>query len=203
MKKITMTKRGKLTLLGILIVIVLILLGVSFLKKAKGADADATSLAGVPSQGVEDIADYHLIPILNVQATGTNQVYLNTAVTPALFFATWSEQSQKEVAAIQEKINAMKSLHKPLVLISTFVKTTDQSKAVEDAKEFQQKNKITLPMTVQVGPPTEFVKQVPSLVYTDQKGTHIITNEDEIMKTLDSVLSIQKPQKVVQPSAKK
>lgn len=202
MKKITMTKRGKLTLLGILIVIVLILLGMSFLKKAKGADADSTSLAGVPSQGVEAIADYHLIPILNVQSTGTNQVYLNTAVTPAVFFATWSEQSQREVAAIQTELNAMKSMHKPLVLISTFVKTTDQSQAVEAAKEFQQKNKITLPMTVQVGPPTEFVKQVPSLVYTDQKGTHIITNEDEIMKTLDTVLAIQNSETTKQQAKK-
>lgn len=186
-----MTRRGKVTILGILVLIVVLLIGVSIFKKARNDNSNA-NLTGVPVQGVEGIPDYHLIPILNIQSADIKQVYLNTSVTPTLFFATSSDQSQKDISAIQDKLSKLSaSAHKPLVLVSTFVKATDPSKAVSDAKAFQQKNKITLPIAVQVGPPTEFVKQVPSLVYTDEKGTHIITDEQKILDILDTALTLQ------------
>ncbi|HBV88442.1 MAG TPA: hypothetical protein DEF42_17805 [Desulfosporosinus sp.] len=183
-----MTKRGKLTIFGFLILSVVLLAGISIYRNSQGGNSN---LAGVPVQGVEAIADYHLIPIINAQSTDMKQVYLNTEATPSLFFATWSDQSQEVVSAIQDKLSKTGSgMHKPLVLVSTFVKTTDQRKAITEAKAFQEKDNLTLPIAVQVGPPTEFVKQVPSLVYTDGEGTHIVTDENEILDSLDAILAL-------------
>jgi len=199
--KSIMTRRGKISILGVLALFVVLLIGVNIVRNSQHS---GTNLAGVPEQGVAATADYHLIPILNAQSTDMKQVFLNTGVTPTLFFATWSDQSQKDVLAIQDKLSKMGTgMHKPLVLVSTFIKTTDGVKAIADAKEFQQKYKVTLPITVQVGPPTEFVKQTPSLVYTDEKGTHIVTDENKILESLDSVLALQKSETTQQQPAKK
>lgn len=189
--KLEMTKRGKVTILGILLVFVVLLISVNVYKSHHNAVNPTVDLTGVPLQGVNAIADYHLIPIIDTQSSDKKQVYLNTEATPALFFATWSDQSQKDVSAIQDKLNKMgKGVHKPLVLVSTFVKTSDQDKASSEAKAFQEKGKVALPIAVQVGPPTEFVKQVPSLVYTDEKGTHVITGEEKILGQLNNILAI-------------
>jgi len=187
-----MTKRGKLAILGALILVVVLLIGVSVFRNAKSG---SSNLAGVPVQGVAGIADYRLIPIIDAQSDDIKQVYLNTEATPALFFSTSSDESQKKVAEIQDKINEISTNpHKPLVLVSTFVKTTDQAKAISEAKAFQQEYEITLPIAIQVGSPTVFVKQVPSLVYTDHEGSHIVTDENEILDSLDEVLAFPSSQ---------
>ncbi len=196
-----MTKRGKLTILGAIALFVVLLIGATIFRNSQNS---GTNLAGIPVQGVEATADYHLIPILNAESTDMKQVYLNTEATPSLFFATWSDQSQKDISAIQDKLSKMgTSAHKPLVLVSTFVKTTDQSKAVADAKAFQQKNKVTLPIAVQVGPPAEFVKQTPSLVYTDEKGTHVVTDENKILDALNTILAFSTSESATQQPTKK
>lgn len=191
MAVMAMTKRGKFTILGVLLVIVMILIAINLVKaKVQGNGA---SLAGVPAQGVAAIPDYHLIPVLDTQSAGIRQVYLNTSTTPALFFSTNSSQFRKDIKIIQDKVSKINSPHKPLVLVSTFLKTTEQLKAVEDAKTFQQKFSVTLPVTVQVGPPTEFVMQTLSLVYSDDKGTHILTDENKILDALNAVLALPNP----------
>lgn len=187
-----MTKRGKLAILGALILVVVLLIGVSVFRNV---ESGSSNLAGVPVQGVAGIADYRLIPIIDAQSADIKQVYLNTEATPALFFSTSSEKFQVKVSEIQDKLNKIGTgLHKPLVLVSTFVKTTDQTKAISEAKAFQQEYEITLPIAIQVGPPTEFVKQVPSLVYTDHEGSHIVTDESEILNSLDEVLAFPSSQ---------
>ena len=196
-----MTKRGKMTILGVLVLFVVLLIGVSIFRNAQHG---GSNLAGVPEQGVEATADYHLIPIFNAQSTDMKQVYINTSTTPTLFFATWSDQSQKDISAIQDRLSKMDtSMHKPLVLVSTFVKTTDPVKAIAEAKAFQQKNKVTLPIAVQVGSPTVFVKQVPSLVYTDDNGTHVVTDENEILSALNTILTLPNSQKATQQPTQK
>lgn len=188
-----MSKRGKITILAVLVILigVFVWLGV---RKTPGVEGEVPS--GVAMQGVEGIPDYHLIPVLNTQGTETKQMYLNTQVTPTLFFATWCEQCQKEIPAIQDKITKMGvGLHKPLVLVNTFLKTTDKNQAIAETKDFQQKYNVNLSLAVQVGPPTQFVKQVPSLVYTDDQGkTQILTDETAIMDALDKILTLPSQQ---------
>lgn len=184
-------QRILLIILGAVVIITLISLMVGHGKKSS-----ASQLNGLPPEGVIGQADYRLIPVLSTQGAESKQVYLNTQVTPALFFAPWCEQCQKEIPEIQAKINQMGvGIHKPLVLVSAFSKTNDAGKAIVDAKDFEQKYTITLPLAVQVGPPTEYVKQVPTLVYTDDQGkTHQLTDEKEILDALDSILTLPSQQ---------
>lgn len=190
---VNFTKRGKITILGVLLVIVMALGVVNLLRGI--SHPQGTSLANVPLQGVVADANYQLVPILDLASNTGKQVYINTSATPTLFFATWDKQVPKTIQSIQDSLNKMGNTpHKPLVLVSTFAKTTDQQKAIAEAKAFQTKNNVTLPITVQVGPPTEFVQQSPSLVYTDDKGTHIITDPSQMLDTLNSVLTLSKPQ---------
>jgi len=190
---LNMTSRGKIAIIASLVIVFGMLLWLG------GHKAQGNTLSGAASQGVEGIPDYHLIPILNTQGTETKQMYLNTQVTPALFFATWCDKCQKDIPTIQDKLNKMGTgMHKPLVLVSTFSKTSDRDKAIADTKDFQQKYKVNLSLAVQVGPPTQFIKQVPSLVYIDDQGkTQVITDEKAIMDALDKILTLpsQQPSK--------
>lgn len=189
-------KRILLIILGVILALTLL----SFIFN-HGEKSPANQLAGIPVQGVPGQADYRLIPVLSTQGTEAKQVYLNTQVTPALFFAPWCEKCQKEVPEIQAKITKMGvGIHKPLVLVSTFSKTSDAGKAISDAKEFEQKYQVSLPLAVQVGPPTTYVKQVPTLVYTDDQGkTHLITDPKQIIDALNTILTLPSQQ---QPKTK-
>ena len=195
-----MTKRGKMTILGVLVLFVVYSLECPSLEMINTV---AQIGFGVPEQGVDATADYQLIPILNAQSTDMKQVYLNTVTTPTLFFATWSINHKRtfQQSKILSKMDT--SMHKPLVLVSTFVKTTDPVKAIAEAKAFQQKNKVTLPIAVQVGPPTVFVKQVPSLVYTDDNGTHVVTDENKILSAPSTILTLPNSQKPTQQPTQK
>ena len=195
----SLTKRGSLVL-GVCVLVLIIMVAVFGLKSHS---ASGNTLAGVAQQGVAGIADYRLIPILNTQGTDVKQMYLNSQVTPALFFAPWCKDCQQEIPAIQDKLNKMGTgIHKTLVLVSTFAKTSDQSQAIADAQAFQQQYKITMPLAVQVGPPTEFVKQVPTLVYIDEQGkTQIVTDKKAILDALDKILTM--PSQQANPQAKK
>ncbi|KJR45214.1 hypothetical protein UF75_4414 [Desulfosporosinus sp. I2] len=196
-KKINLTKQGKIVILGVLVLFVIVL-GVFSLLRGNGNTASGsqgTSLKDVPLQGVITEANYHLVPILNVADEKTERVYINTEATPALFIATWDESSVETIKDAQDALNQMGSTpRKPLVLVSTFVKTTDQQEAVETSKIFQNENGIALPITVQIGPPTDFVQQIPSLVYTDAKGTHIVTEQNKIIEILNSVVALPEAQ---------
>lgn len=95
-------------------------------------------------------------------------------------------------------------IHKPLVLVSTFSKTSDASKAIADAKAFEQKYKISLPLAIQVGPPTTYVQQVPTLVYTDDSGkTQLVTDPQKILEALDTILTLPSQKSEVPAPAKK
>lgn len=192
-KNLSLTKQGKIAILGVLILLIIIL---AVFNLVKGKNANATqenefNINDLPAQGVVADANYRLIPILDIAAEKAERVYIDTESTPALFFATWDDSSVEVVKEIENALNQMGNLpHKPLVLVNTFLKTTDQYQAIEIAKTYQAENYITLPITVQIGPPTEFVKQVPSLVYTNSEGTHIITEKSKIIEMLNTVLAL-------------
>lgn len=184
-----MNKKKRILLIVLGIIVILTLLSLIF---GHGKQSSANQMAGIPVQGVPGQADYHLIPVLSTQGTESKQVYLNTQVTPAFFFAPWDEKCQKEIPEIQDKITKMGTgIHKPLVLVSTFSKTSEADKAISEAKAFEQKYKVSLPLAIQVGPPTTYVKQVPTLVYMDDQGkTQIITDPKQILDALDTILTL-------------
>ncbi|AFM01450.1 hypothetical protein Desde_3159 [Desulfitobacterium dehalogenans ATCC 51507] len=199
-KKFNLTRQGKLVILGVLVVFVIALAAMTLVQgKGKEGSQQEFNLKDVPAQGVIADANYRLVPVLDAAADKAARVYIDTEAIPALFFATWDESSAQVIIEIQNVINQMGSTpHKPLVLVSTFAKTTDQNEAKEMAKGFQQENNISLPMTVQVGPPTEFVQQSPSFVFTDNEGTHIITEQNKIIESLSNALSLP----VIEPEIK-
>ncbi|WP_018305477.1 hypothetical protein [Desulfitobacterium hafniense] len=192
-KKLNLTRQGKLVILGVLVFFVIVLAAITLVQGSKGKEGTPPefSLKDVPAQGVIAEANYRLVPVLDAAADKPARVYIDTEVTPALFFATWDESSAQTINEIQSTINQMGSTpHKPLVLVSTFAKTTDQSEAIETVKEFQTENNVGLPLTVQIGPPVEFVQQSPSLVYMDGEGTHIITEPNEIVAKINTALAL-------------
>lgn len=192
-EKLNLTRQGKFVILGVLVFFVIVLAAMTLVQGSKGKEGTPPkfSLKDVPAQGVTADANYRLVPVLDAAAEISARVYIDTEATPALFFATWDEASIQTINEIQSVINQMGSVpHKPLVLVSTFAKTTDQNEAKEIAKAFQLENNIALPMTVQIGNPTEFVNQSPSFVYTDNEGTHIITEQNEIVAKVNTVLAL-------------
>ena len=194
MKKTNLTRRGKLVILGVLVLFVIVLAAMTLVQGSRGKEGTPQefSLKDVPAQGVIAEANYRLVPVLDAAADKSARVYIDTEATPALFFATWDESSVQTVLEVQRMLEQMSStLHKPLVLVSTFAKTTDYQEAIETARAFQAEKNISLPMTVQVGPPIEFVKQSPSLVYMDGDETHIITEHNEIVAKISAALAIQ------------
>lgn len=107
--------------------------------------------------------DYTLVPVYTLD--GRN-VYLNAGVTPLEFFSINDANSQKDIPEIQKSVLGIKT-QKPLIYVATSFTTSDIQEALKETKDFVAKYKVDGTVVVQAGPPTGYVKSLPSLVTLD------------------------------------
>ena len=88
-------------------------------------------------------------------------VTLDAAATPVLFFARWG-RTARQMATVQTAINRMTGLKRPVILVSTFFR--DPRTAMRTTQAFMGREHLTLPVVVQEGPPTLYVRTVPTLI---------------------------------------
>ena len=152
-----MSKRQWL-IIGTAVVFLAAVAGAAFFHIRIGSAAGEGNAAGLPVEG-----NIRLVPVYNLQG---QPMYVNASVTPLLFFATWCPHCQAELPQVQTELAAMRP-QRPVVLVATFLRTSDTKEAIKEVQDFISKYHITMPVVIQAGPATEYVQKVPTLVWAD------------------------------------
>lgn len=118
----------------------------------------STVAAGRPSnQGVPLVASDNLIAVKTLSGQA---MALNAEDTPVLFFSPQS--SSENLAAVQKALDAIKGTTRPVMLVSTgFNKPAEAGRSTV---AFLNSQHITMPVAIQEGPPTLYVKETPTLI---------------------------------------
>ena len=111
---------------------------------------------GINVQGVSFVPNDSLIA---VETLSGQSMTLNAAATPVIFF---TRQASSGVQQIQTALEAVHSVHRPVILVSTFFHHPRM--ATTATESFLKKAHITLPVVVQQGPPTLYVHSVPTMI---------------------------------------
>ncbi len=118
----------------------------------------STVAAGRPSsQGVPLVASDYLIAVKTLSGQA---MVLNAEDTPVLFFSPQS--SSENLAAVQKALNAIKGTKRPVMLVSTGF--NEPAEAGRSTEAFLNREHITMPVAIQEGPPTLYVKDTPTLI---------------------------------------
>lgn len=133
---------------------------------ATSSSTQATTKATAHLAAVPAYANPSMVQVYTIQG---KPVYLNASVTPLLFFARSFTQDQKDIAALQKEIKKLKRQVKPIILVSTFFHSANLKADIAATQAFVKKYHITLPVVIQAGPATEYVKSVPTLWYFSHK----------------------------------
>ena len=117
-----------------------------------------TEAVGTPAnQGVELVASDSLIAAKTIAG---QPIVLNAEDTPALFFSP--RGSSTNLMTVQRAWNAIKGTKRPVMLVSTGFRNPDSAGRTTEA--FLSHAHVTMPIVIQEGPPTLYVKNTPTMV---------------------------------------
>lgn len=86
---------------------------------------------------------------------------LDAEATPLLFIATW-QVSARQMATVEHYVAHLPGLHRPLIVVSTFF--TQPRTAITTTQTWMHRNRVTLPVVIQEGPPKLYVHTTPVLL---------------------------------------
>lgn len=149
----------------ILALAIFLAVGVSLLSdhagQATGAQPDPVPIAP-PAPGLS--AAQSPIPVYTLQGRFET---VDASKTPLLFFAPWCPHCQADVPNVQKELAAMQT-HRHVILVATFLHTSDQQQAIAQVQTFIAKYHITMPVVIQADQATQYVREVPTLVWTNK-----------------------------------
>jgi hypothetical protein len=135
-----------------------LLIVAGFLFVATATSHRQSVAAGKPvNQGVPLVASDTLIA---AKTLAGQPLVLNAEDTPVLFFSPQS--SSTNLAVVQKAWNTIRGAKRPVMLVSTGFRVP--ANAERSTEAFLNHEHVTMPVVIQEGPPTLYVKDTPTMV---------------------------------------